>query len=58
VLTRVRGSHRTNVDVPFPAGVAFDHKNNVYVSAFSISPDTGGGIPGIDSSGQVCWLRF
>lgn len=58
VLTRVQGSHRTNVDVPFPAGVAVDHKNNVYVSAFSISPDTGGGIPGIDSSGQVWRLRF
>ncbi len=58
VLTRVQGSHRTNVDVPFPAGVAVDHENNIHVSAFSISPDTGGGIPGIDSSGQVWRLRF
>lgn len=58
VLTRVKGSHRTNVDVPFPAGVAVDEDNNVFVSAFSISPDTGGGIPGIDSSGQVWRLRF
>jgi len=58
VLTRVTGSHRTNVDVPFPAGVAVDHDNNVFVSAFSISPDTGAGIPGIDSSGQVWRLRF
>jgi hypothetical protein len=58
VLTRIKGSQRTNVDVPFPAGVAVDKHNNVFVSAFSLSPDTGGGIPGIDSSGQVWRLRF
>jgi len=58
VLTRIKGSDRSNVDVPFPAGVAVDKHNNVFVSAFSISPDTGGGIPGIDSSGQVWRLRF
>ena len=40
------------------AGVAVDKHNNVFVSAFSIAPDTGGGIPGIDSSGQVWRLRF
>jgi hypothetical protein len=58
VLTKISGSHRTNVDVPFPAGVAVDNSNNVYVSAFSILPDTGAGIPGVDTSGQVWRLRF
>lgn len=58
VLTRIRGGHRTNVDVPFPAGIAVDHHDNVFVSAFSILPDTGAGIPGVDTSGQVWRLRF
>jgi hypothetical protein len=60
VLTRISGSQRTNVDVPFPAGVAVDSHNNVYVSAFSILPDTGAGVPGVtmDTSGQVWRLRF
>lgn len=58
VLTRIRGDHRADVDVPFPAGVAVDHDNNVYVSAFSILPDTGAGVPGLDTSGQVWRLRF
>jgi len=43
--------------VPFPAGLAVDH-NNVFVSAFSILPDTGAGIPGLDTSGQVWRLPF
>jgi hypothetical protein len=38
--------------------VVVDKHNNVFVSAFSLPPDTGGGIPGIDSSGQVWRLRF
>jgi len=46
------------MDVPFPAGVAVDKSNNVYVSALSLSPDTGVGIPGIDTSGQVWRVRF
>jgi hypothetical protein len=58
VLTRIRGSERTNVDVPFPAGVAVDSHNNVFVSAFSVLADTGAGIPGLDTSGQVWRLRF
>ncbi|HEY2044514.1 MAG TPA: ScyD/ScyE family protein [Jatrophihabitans sp.] len=57
VLTKVSGNHRTNVDVPFPAGIALDSCGNVYVSAFSILPDTGAGIPGVDTSGQVWRLR-
>lgn len=58
VLTRIRHKQRTNVDVPFPAGLAVDSRDNVYVSAFSILPDAGAGIPGIDTSGQVWRLRF
>ncbi|MCU1657277.1 MAG: repeat protein [Pseudonocardiales bacterium] len=57
VVTRVHGSTRTNMDVPFPAGLAVDEEN-VYVSAFSVLPDTGAGLPGIDTSGQVWRLRF
>jgi hypothetical protein len=45
-------------DVPFPAGVAVDNSNNVYVAAFAIAPDSGLGIPGIDTSGQIWRLRF
>jgi hypothetical protein len=58
VLTKVSGHHRTNVDVPFPAGVAVDSHKNVYVSAYSVMPDTGAGIPGVDTSGQVWRLRL
>jgi hypothetical protein len=58
VLTRISHGTRTNVDVPFPAGVATDSHGNVFVSAFSILPDTGAGIPGIDTSGQVWRLHF
>ena len=61
VLTKVTadGVHH-DVDVPFPAGVAVDYWNNVFVSAFSIAPATGlAGTPaGVDSSGQVWRLRF
>lgn len=61
VLTKVTpdGIHH-DVDVPFPAGVAVDHWNNVFVSAFSIAPATGlAGTPsGVDTSGQVWRLRF
>jgi hypothetical protein len=58
VLTRIKNGSRTNVDVPFPAGVAADRHGNVFVSAFSLLPDTGAGIPGLDTSGQVWRLRF
>lgn len=57
VLTRIgRYGHRTNIDVPFPAGVVVDRHANVYVSAWSIAPDTGLAGPG--TSGQVWRLRF
>ena len=59
VLTKIGwNGQRTNVDVPFPAGLAVDTFNNVYVSAFSIAPVGGLGVPGIDSSGQVWRLRI
>ena len=61
VLTKVSSEGtRTNKDVPFPAGVAVDSWNNVYVSAFSVAPDTGlvGAPPGVDTSGQIWRLRF
>jgi hypothetical protein len=61
VLTKVspNGTHH-DIDVPFPAGVAVDKWDNVFVSAFSISPEGGlpGTPPGFDSSGQVWRLRF
>jgi hypothetical protein len=43
--------------MPFPSGVAVD-ACNVYVSAFSILPGPGAGIPGVDTSGQVWRIRF
>ena len=49
---------RTSKTVPFPAGLAVDKFNNVYVAAYSTSPDTGLGIPDTDSSGQIWRLRF
>lgn len=64
VLTKIsRNGHRTNVDVPFPAGVAVDKRGNVYVSAFSIAPDTGllnpeTNAPIPNTSGQVWRLCF
>lgn len=68
VLTRVdRAGQRTNVAVPFPAGVATDERGNVYVSAWSISdadgatmtmpPEMGGGTMTMPP-GQVWRLRF
>jgi hypothetical protein len=56
-LTKIAPSGaRTNVMVPFPAGVAVSDTNNVFVSAFSISTADGSFGPG--SSGQVWRLRF
>jgi hypothetical protein len=55
VLTKIRNGHRTNTDVPFPAGIALDRHGNLFVSAFSIAPDTGLGVP--NTSGQVWRLR-
>ena len=49
---------RTHLKVPFPAGLALDSRGRLYVSAWSGSPGTGLGVPGIDSSGQVWRLRF
>jgi hypothetical protein len=61
VLTKVspNGKHH-DVDVPFPAGVAVDKWDNVFVSAFSVAPASGlaGAPAGFDSSGQVWRLHF
>ncbi len=64
VLTKITRSGKvSNLDVPFPAGVATDHCGNVYVSAFSIAPSagladpsTGVVLPG--TSGQVWRLHW
>lgn len=58
VVTKISGQHRKNMDVPFPAGLAVDRRGNVFVSAFSILPDTGAGLPGVDTSGQVWRIRL
>jgi len=58
-VTQIRNDGgRTSVPVPFPAGLLLGDQGKVYVSAFSISPETGAGIPNIDSSGQVWRLQF
>lgn len=59
VVTKINcNGHRTNVDVPFPAGIAVDNHGYVYVAAFSIAPAGGLGVPGLDTSGQVWRLRI
>jgi hypothetical protein len=49
---------RKSVALPFPAGLAIDSHNRLYVAVFSIAPATGLGAPGIDTSGQVWRLRI
>jgi hypothetical protein len=51
---------RKSVAIPFPAGLAVDSHNRLYVSAFSTAPGTGlaDAPPGVDSSGQVWRLRI
>jgi hypothetical protein len=57
VLTEVgKHGHRTNVDVPFPAGVAINSHGTVFVSAWSVAPASGLAGPG--TSGQVWRLRL
>jgi hypothetical protein len=48
---------RKSVALPFPAGLALDTHNRLYVSVFSTAPAGGLGVPGIDTSGQVWRLR-
>jgi hypothetical protein len=49
---------RNSVPVPAPAGLLLGDNGALYVSAFSIAPETGVGVPNIDSSGQVWRLQF
>jgi hypothetical protein len=58
VLTKVDGHHRVQVDVPFASGVAVDKQGDIYVSAYSLSPGTGAGVPGLDTSGQIWRVRL
>lgn len=41
VVTKVVGNTRTDMAVPFPAGVAVDWAGNVFVSAWSVAPASG-----------------
>ena len=57
VVTKVTpDGTRTSVDVPFPAGIAVDNADNVYVAAFSTASEDGLGLP--DSSGQIWRLTI
>lgn len=59
LLTKIEWKHHpkvTSVVVPFPAGVAVDKADNVFVAAWSTSPATG--TFGPDSGGQIWRVRF
>jgi hypothetical protein len=49
---------RPSIPVPFPAGLLLGDHGKVYVSAYSIAPETGLGVPNVDTSGQVWRLHF
>ena len=62
VLTHIAHGVRTSIDVPFPAGVAVDGANRVYVVAWSIATSAGSTPPGgkapvPGTSGQVWRLH-
>ncbi|MDG6106634.1 ScyD/ScyE family protein [Dactylosporangium aurantiacum] len=52
-----RDGTRTDLSVPFPAGLAISG-DTLYVAAYSTAPETGLGLPGVDSSGQVWRFRI
>ncbi|MFG2043007.1 ScyD/ScyE family protein [Dactylosporangium sp. NPDC048998] len=57
-VTRIdRDGTRTNIPVPFPGGLAVAG-DSLYVSAYSTSPESGLGLPDVDSSGQVWRIRI
>lgn len=57
-VTKIDGSGaRTDLSVPFPGGLAVAG-DSLYVAAYSTAPETGLGLPGVDSSGQVWRLRI
>jgi sugar lactone lactonase YvrE len=51
------GGERTDISVPFPAGLAVVG-NHLYVSAYSTAPAGGLGLPDVDSSGQIWRYRI
>ncbi|MER5751655.1 ScyD/ScyE family protein [Streptomyces sp. NPDC002088] len=55
-VTKVSGGKRTNVQVPFPAGVAVDpYDGKVYVSAWSIADRDGTVLDGRKTPGGQVW---
>lgn len=52
-----RDGTRTDLSVPFPAGLAING-DSLYVAAYSTAPETGLGLPDVDSSGQVWRFRI
>lgn len=48
---------RSEISVPFPAGLALSGNNTLYVAAYSTASENGLGMPDVDSSGQVWRLR-
>ena len=56
---RIAGGERTTYDVPFPAGLAVNDEDNVYVSAFSVfDADGPEGAPSDGPHGQVWRIHF
>ncbi|MBD0839202.1 ScyD/ScyE family protein [Streptomyces sp. TRM68416] len=56
VVTKVSGGKRTNVKVPFPAGLAVDpHDGKVYVSAWSVADRDGTVLEGKRTPGGQIW---
>ncbi|WAZ23600.1 ScyD/ScyE family protein [Streptomyces cinnabarinus] len=56
VVTKLSGTGRTDVKVPFPAGVAVDpHDGKVYVSAWSIADRDGTVLDGRKTPGGQVW---
>ncbi|MCX5248424.1 ScyD/ScyE family protein [Streptomyces sp. NBC_00201] len=56
VVTKVSGARRTDVKVPFPAGVAVDPRGGtVYVSAWSVADRDGTVLEGRKTPGSQIW---
>jgi len=58
-VTQIRNDgSRHSIPVPAPAGLLLGDGGKVFVSAFSIAPENGLGVPNTDTSGQVWRLKF